>query len=505
MTAPPYKQLEQEFRRAHAFRGVISLLRWDAAVMMPRGSSEVRGEQLAALETELHQLLTQPKITRLIDRAQANTQTLDEWQIANVREMRRLRDLAIATPASLVSRLAVATARAEAAWLKARAENSFAVFAPHLEEVLMLVRDKAVLLGQALSLSPYDALVSEFNPGVNSQDIDAAFKQLSRSLPGLIRDAIAQQETRPVLPISGKFPAAKQRALAVETMKALGFPFDIGRLDESEHPFCEGVPGDIRVTTRFVPGDVFYGLFAAIHETGHALYELGLPTPWLGQPVGRDRGMALHESQSLLLEMLIGRSRAFTQWLQPQLARHLGVSGPEWAADNIYAHLTRVRRSLIRVEADEVTYPMHVLLRYELEKRLVAGTLAVKDLPEAWNASVEQRLGAHPRNDIEGCLQDIHWAWGAFGYFPSYALGAMIASQLGEALREEVPDFEEQVARGEFGGIIGWLRGKVHVHGSRLSVQELMQEATGKPLSAGALLRHLEARYLEGALSSAAA
>ena len=505
MTAPPHKQLEQEFRRVHAFRGAISLLRWDAAVMMPRGSAEIRGEQLAALETELHALLTQPKITRLIDRAQANTQALDDWQIANLREMRRLRDTAIATPVSLISRLAVATSRAEASWLRARAENNFAVFAPDLEEVLALVRDKAALLGQALSLSPYDALISEFNPGVTGTDIDAAFKQLSRWLPGLVRDVIAEQETRPVLPISGKFAPGKQRALAIDVMKAFGFPFDIGRLDESEHPFCEGVPGDIRVTTRFVPGDAFYGLLAAVHETGHALYEVGLPQQWRAQPVGRDRGMALHESQSLFFEMLIGRSRAFMQWLNPHLVKHLGVSGPEWTPENLYAHLTRVRRSLIRVEADEVTYPMHILLRYELEKRLVSGQLAVKDLPEAWNASMEQRLGIRPRNDVEGCLQDIHWAWGAFGYFPSYALGAMIASQLAEGLREEVPDFEEQVARGEFAGVTAWLRSKVHAQGSRYTVQELMQEATGKPLSAAAYLRHLESRYLERAASSAAA
>jgi len=505
MTAPPYKQLEQEFRRVHAFRGAISLLRWDAAVMMPRGSADIRGEQLAALETEQHQLLTQPKITRLIDRAEANTPALDDWQIANLREMRRLRDLAIATPVSLISRLAVAVARAEAAWLKARADNSFAVFAPHLEEILTLVRDKALLLGQALSLSPYDALISEFNPGVTGQDIDAAFKQLSRWLPGLVRDALAQQETRPVLPLSGKFPTAKQRPLAIEVMKAFGFPFDTGRLDESEHPFCEGVPGDVRVTTRFVPGDAFYGLLSAIHETGHALYEVGLPSQWRTQPVGRDRGMALHESQSLFLEMLIGRSRAFAHWVQPLMVRHLGVSGPEWAPDNLYAHLTRVRRSLVRVEADEVTYPLHILLRYELEKRLVSGTLAVKDLPEAWNSGMEQRFGMRPRNDLEGCLQDIHWAWGAFGYFPSYALGAMIASQLAEVLREDVPDFEEQVARGEFAAVAGWLREHVHAQGSRFTIQELMQEASGKPLSATALLRHLQARYLEGTPSSAAA
>ncbi|TLY71642.1 MAG: carboxypeptidase M32, partial [Gammaproteobacteria bacterium] len=277
MSASPYKQLEQEFRRLHAFRGALALLRWDAAVMMPRGSADVRGEQLAALETEHHALLTAPRITRLLDRAQANTQGLADWQIANLHEMRRQRDHAIATPVTLVSRLTKAASRAESRWLEARAQGKFAAFAPYLEEVVHLVRDKAALLGQALNLAPYDALVDEFSPGLTTADIDAMFKALSRRLPSLIREAIAVQETRPLLPLTGKFPASKQRALAVEVMKSVGFPFERGRLDESEQPFTEGVPGDIRVTTRFDPDDIFSGLLGALHETGHAMYDLGLP------------------------------------------------------------------------------------------------------------------------------------------------------------------------------------------------------------------------------------
>src|SRR5256714_898884 len=370
MSASPYKQLEQEFKRLHAFRGALALLRWDAAVMMPRGSADVRGEQLAALETEHHALLTAPRITRLLDRAQANTQGLADWQIANLHEMR-------------------------------------------------LVRDKATLLGQALNLAPYDALVDEFSPGLTTADIDSMFKALSRRLPSLIREAIAAQETRPLLPLTGRFPASKQRALAVEVMKSIGFPFERGRLDESEQPFPEGVPGDIRVTTRFDPDDIFSGLLGALHETGHAMYDLGLPTAWRDQPVGRDRGMALEESQSLLIEMMVCRSRPFVRYVQPLLGKHFGASGPEWDVENVYGHLTRVRRGLIRVDADELTYPLHIMLRYELEQQLLSGELAVRDLAEAWSAGMEQRLGIRPSHDVEGCLQDIHWAVGSFGYFPS--------------------------------------------------------------------------------------
>jgi carboxypeptidase Taq len=505
MSASPYKQLELEFKRLHAFRGALALLRWDAAVMMPRGSAEVRAEQLAALETEHHALLTAPKIIRLLDRAQANAQGLEDWQVANLREMRRERDHAIATPVTLVARLTKAASRAESRWLEARAQGKFELFAPYLEEVVHLVRDKAALLGQALNLAPYDALVDEYSPGINTADIDAMFKALSRRLPSLIREAIVEQERRPLLPLTGKFSAGKQRALAVEVMKAVGFPFDRGRLDESDHPFTEGVPGDIRITTRFDHDDVFQGLLGALHETGHALYDLGLPQDWRDQPVGRDRGMALEQSQSLLFEMVMCRSRPFVRYVQPLIAKHFGVSGPEWEVENLYAHLTRVQRGLIRVDADELTYPLHIMLRYELEKQLLSGELAVRDLAEAWNTGMEQRLGIRPANDVEGCLQDIHWAVGSFGYFPSYALGAVIATQFYESMRAEVPGLDEQLARGEFGGMLGWLRTQVHGLGAKVPVQELLKSATGKPLSATSFVRYVEAKYLETTASSAAA
>ncbi len=504
MSASPYKQLEQEFKRLHALRGALSLLRWDAAVMMPRGSADIRGEQLAALETEQHALLTSPRVSRLLDRAQANSQGMQDWQIANLREMRRERDHAIATPVALILRLTKAAARAEVCWLDARAQGRFEQFAPLLEEVVHLVRDKAALLGQALNLAPYDALVDEFSPGITTADIDVMFKALSRRLPALIREAIAAQESRPPQALTGKFPPSKQRALIVEVMKQIGFPFERGRLDESEHPFTEGVPGDIRVTTRLDTSEPFTGLLGALHETGHAMYDLGLPQDWRDQPVGRDRGMALEESQSLLMEMIVCRSRPFVQYVQPLLAKHFGVSGPEWGVDNIYAHLTRVRRGLVRVDADELTYPLHIMLRYELEKQLLSGELAVRDLPQAWNAGMEERLGVRPDGDARGCLQDVHWAVGSFGYFPSYALGAVIAAQLNESLRNEVPTLDEQLARGEFSGLLDWLRTHVHGFGAKVPVQDLLRGATGKPLSAAAYIRYVESKYLEPAASEAA-
>ncbi len=411
--------------------------------------------------------------------------------------MRRQRDHAIATPPSLIARLAKATARAEVYWVEAKKANDFKLLAPHLEEVVHLVRDKAALLGQARGLAPYDALVDGFTPGISTADIDTIFKALSRKLPGLINQAIEVQAAHAPTPLTGKFTVARQRSLAVDVLKALGFPFDRGRLDESEHPFTEGVPGDIRVTTRFDLADPFSGLLGAVHETGHAMYDLGLPLRWRDQPVGRDRGLALEESQSLLFEMNLCRSRSFVRYLRPLLEKYLQVSGPEWEEVNLYRHLIRVRRSTVRMDADELTYPVHIMLRYELEKKILEGSLPVADIPEAWNANLEQRLNIRPASDVDGCLQDIHWAVGHFGYFPSYALGAVIAGQLNEALRAALPSLDEDIAAGQFGGVMDWLRDNVHGVGARLPVQELMKQATGKPLTASAYLRYLETKYLE--------
>jgi carboxypeptidase Taq len=499
MALTPYQQLEQEFRRVHALRSAASLLRWDSAVMMPRGSAELRGEQLAALETEAHSLLASPRVSRLLDRAEANQQGLDEWQRANLREMRRERDHAIATPQNLVSRLAKATSRAEIKWIEARQKSDFALFAPHLEEVAGLVRTKAELLGKALQLDPYDALLDEFSPGMTTAEIDAIFTHLSQRLPGLIQDAIELQARHSPLPINGRFAVGKQRHLAMELMKSIGFAFERGRLDESEHPFTGGIPGDIRVTTRFNPEEPLTGLMGVLHETGHAMYDAGLPEAWRGQPVGRDRGMAMQESQSLLLEMIICRNRPFLSYLKPLMEKTFAVSGPEWEVENLYRLLIRVRRGSIRVDADEVTYPVHILLRYELEKEILRGELKISDLPEAWNTRLSDRLGVRPANDAEGCLQDVHWAVGSFGYFPSYAIGAVIAGQLYESLRLERPQLDEEIAAGQFGGLFEWLRGNVHSLAASVSTPELIRRATGKALSASAWLRYIEGKYLEEA------
>lgn len=505
MALSPYKQLEQEWKRLHALRGALALLRWDAAVMMPAGSAPVRGEQLVALETEQRAMLTSPRVLRLLDRAQAGEGGLEDWEIANLHEMRREVDAALAVPLALVTRLARATSRAEAAWAQARQGRRLEPLLPPLEEVVSLVRDKGALLGQALGLAPLDALADAFSPGVATVDVDALLKAYLRRLPGLVHDAIELQRDWRPLPVAGRFGADAQRALVTDVIGAIGFPFDRGRVDECSHAFTEGVPGDVRIAYRRQPDDPFTALLDALHETGHALYDLGLPADWLDQPVGQARGMVLEESQSLLLEMVIGRSRPFARFLAPRLRRHLGVDGPALDPENLYRTLIRVRRSPVRVDADELTYPLHVMHRHELETRLLAGKLPVRDLREAWNEAMQRRLGVVPADDLEGALQDVHWASGLFGYYPQYVVGAAIAAQLAEALRRAVPQLDEQVAAGEFAGLTGWLRDAVHRHGARLSAQDLIREATGRPISASASIRYLESKYLEGVPASSAA
>ena len=314
-----------------------------------------------------------------------------------------------------------------------------------------MTRDKAQVLSKALGLAPYDALIDGFSPGFLSADIDQLFKVVIRRLPNLIRDAIELQAERPPLPITGKVSVSKQRNLAHEVMRVIGFPFDRGRLDESSRAFTEGVWGDVRIATRYDVNEPFTALMGVLHEVGQAMYDLGLPAEWRDQPVGRDRGMALEESQSLLLEMIIGRSRPFLAWLRPLLDKHYGCNGPEWEVENLYQTLTRVRRSPIRADADELTYPVHIMLRYDLEKQIFEGTMPVKDLPEAWRSGFDRRLGLRPASDTDGCLQDPHWALGQFGYFPSYALGSFIAAQLHETLRTQSEHFDAEIASGRFG------------------------------------------------------
>ncbi|HEU5048622.1 MAG TPA: carboxypeptidase M32 [Rickettsiales bacterium] len=494
---PPYASLESIFTRWNALNNAASILHWDNATMMPSGAGDMRGEQLAVLAELAHETITQPVLGELFAGAEAQAGSLDEWQQANLREMKRVWRHATALPVELVSAMTKACHESELFWRTARKENNFKDFAPHQAKVLELVRESAQAKAAVLGLSPYDALLDQYDPGTRSTTIDTVFKDLAVFLPEFIQQ-VRERQASEVAPIEihEPVPVSAQKALGIEFMKKVGFDFTHGRLDESVHPFCGGVPGDVRLTARYNEQDFLSGFFAVMHETGHALYEMGLPERWRNQPVGQARGMAFHESQSLLSEMQLCIRREFLEYSVPVIRGAFGVSGDAWTPDNIYRLMTRVQPSLIRVDADEVTYPAHVILRYRLERKLIGGELAVKDLPEAWREQMQGLLGIVPDSDANGCMQDIHWPDGTFGYFPTYTLGAMTAAQLFQAIEKAIPDLLAKIRSGEFAPLFAWLRANVHSLGSKLSSEELLKHATGEVLNTTYYKRHLQARYL---------
>ena len=491
-----YGRLEEVFRKASVLGDTLSVLHWDMSTMMPEGGAGARGEQLALLKSMAHALVTAPAIPDLLDRA--GSEDLDPWQRANLREMRREWVHAAAVPADLVEALAKAESACEMVWREARPKADFAMVLPGMREVLALVRETGRAKSEKLGVGVYDALLDQYEPDGRSADIDAVFADLEAFLPGFIAEVLEAQANRPAprLP-SGPFPADRQKALGVEFMTALGFDFAHGRLDTSFHPFCGGYPEDVRITTRYDEADFTSALMGVLHETGHALYDFGLPGGrWRHQPVGRARGMQMHESQSLLMEMQACRSRHFLEWAAPRMAAAFGGSGPDWEADNLYRLGIRVERGFVRVDADEVTYPAHVIIRYGLEKALVEGRMELDDLPAAWNDGYRRLLGIAPRDDRLGCLQDIHWYGGAWGYFPTYTLGAMTAAQQFDAARRDQPAIPAGIARGDFAPLLAWLRQNVHGRGSSLSTADILRQATGRPLDASVFKDHLRARYL---------
>jgi carboxypeptidase Taq len=493
-TSTAYSQLETLFAKADTLAEVLSLLHWDMATMMPEGGFERRSQQLSAISAIHHDTLTAPHLPELL--AQAQSQELSPWQQANVREMRRLWIHEAALPADLVEASVKASSTTEMIWREAREKADFGMVLPHLQTLLDLKREQAQAKSEALSVGLYDALLDQYEPSGRTAGIDLIFAELEAFLPGFLAQTLETQarHPKPRLP-AAPFAVEHQKDLARQLMTALGFDFDHGRLDASHHPFCGGYPGDIRITTRYDEMDFTSAMMGVLHETGHSLYEFGLPSQqWPGQPVAAARGMILHESQSLLMEMQACRSRPFIGWATPKLEAMFGGTD-SWDADNLYRHGIWVEPGFIRVDADEVTYPAHVIIRYRIEKDLIEGRMDLADLPQIWNQSYQNLLGITPPNDRLGCLQDIHWYGGSFGYFPTYTLGALCAAQLFQAALKADPTILDSIGQGNFSPLLAWLRPNIHHKGSSLSTQDLLIEATGKPLDPGFFINHLKNRY----------
>ena len=494
MNHTAYAALEKHFARRAGLQGALGILNWDSRTMMPAAASPARADQVAALEGAIHAALLDPSVGDWLARAESDAGDLDDWQRANLAEMRREHRLATAVPADLVEANARDAARCEVIWRTAKAENDFALLLPHLGKVLNHQREIAAANASVLDCGLYDALHDMIDPGSRVADYGPVFDDYAAFLPGFLAEVEAVQgDEAQAAPFEGPFPVEAQRALVQKLAGILGFQ---GRVDQSLHAFCGGATGDVRITTRLDPDSFFKSLKSGLHEAGHALYEMGRPAAWASQPVGQARGLGVHESQSLTFDMQVGRHPRFLAWLAPQLAEAFGREGDAWSAENLRRRFRRVDRTFIRVDADEVTYPAHVILRWRLEQALIEGRMELVDLPVAWNQGMRDLLGITPPDLAQGCLQDIHWPSGAWGYFPTYTLGAMMAAQLFKAALAAIPDLPDQIGQGDFRELVGWLGENVHRWGRYLSARDILIRATGKPLDAGIFKAHLRARYL---------
>lgn len=492
MTA--YAFLQDQFKKYNIYKDLDGILMWDSATMMSKGSVEARGEQAALLKLEAQKIITDPKILESLDHAEG--EDLNDWQKANLREMRRQVIHENAVDPQLIGALTKTLNKSEVVWRDARKNNDFDAMKPYLEEIFNLNRQIGEAKAEKLGCTTYEALVDEFDPGSDCTKIDKHFDDLADYLPPMIDKIIAKQSKEAALPLDGPFSQDAQKQIGLHLMEKFKFDFDKGRLDVSTHPFCGGSTNDVRITTRYRDNEFFSSMMGIIHETGHALYEQGRPEAYIHQPVSQARGMGVHESQSLFYEKQIGRNPHFIRYILPHLKQQFQKNGEAWELSNVLKVSHKVSRSLIRVDADEVTYPLHIMLRYRMEKGLIEKTYDVKDIPELWNQGMQDLIGITPPNHHDGCLQDIHWPAGLVGYFPSYTMGALIAAQLFASLKKALPDVESEMANGQFDAILEWLRANVHQYGSFYSQEELIIKATGEPLSTEPFKRHVEERYL---------
>jgi carboxypeptidase Taq len=492
-----FAELDHLCRRLEALDHAQAMLGVDEAVNMPEGGGEKRAEAMSVIASMAHEMASAPHIAAWI--AAAETEDLDEAQKAAVAEFKRSYINRTCLSSDFVARQVNARMRSEQLWRVLRAKNDWNDFLPSFENIVALAREEAARRAEVLNLSPYDAMVEQYDPGSRSAEITRVFTELKSFLKGFIPQAIEAQERRrakrPGKPLKGPFPIEKQKALGLELMRAVGFDFNHGRLDISHHPFCGGVPSDVRMTTRYRTDEFLSSLMGILHETGHGLYEQNLPHDLAHWPSMKARGMAVHESQSLFQEMQLSRRPEFWAFALPKAREILGLEHID--VDDMLGHVHHVERGFIRVDADEATYPLHVILRFEIEQELVTGRLPAKDVPELWDCKMRDYLGLSTAGNYkDGPMQDVHWPSGAFGYFPSYTLGAMMAAQQWAAVERAIPDAATQVAQGNFSGINAWRKENIWSRASMLSTPEIMRQATGEPLNASYFEAHLKRRYL---------
>jgi len=489
-----YTDFLEKTREIHRLGATLALMSWDQETYLPPRGVPARSTQRATLASIVHERTVAAGLGALIEELQADT--LDDTAAANLREMKRIRDRAIKIPRELVAELAAAGSLAQQAWLTAKAHNDWVQFEPHLTRLVALKRRVADAVGY--EDEPYDALLDEYEPGARLRELLPLFTELRSRLVQLCTRIAAASDKPQRAVLCQPLTPLRQEALARRLLQDIGFDFSAGRLDLSEHPFTEGMsPGDVRITTRYDSEDLSVSLFAVLHEGGHALYEMGLPIADEATPAAQAVSLGIHESQSRLWECCVGRSRPFMEYL----ARLLHELAPEQfsAAEpqQLYRAANAVVPTPVRINADEVTYNLHIILRLEIERALLSNDIEVADIPALWREKSEQNLGMRPQSDTEGALQDIHWAFGCFGYFPTYTLGNLYAAQFFAAARGALPELDRQLASGEFGPLRQWLRRQVHEKGSLLPAAELCREVTGAALGIEPYLAYLDTKFTE--------
>lgn len=491
-----YIELEKRFRQLSQLDHALTFLQWDQLVMMPPKGNEARSDSIAELVALRHQLLTEERVADLIH--EAYEQETDPAICLSLGEMERCYQQSACLPEDLVKAKSLAGSRCEHGWRKQRAENDWFGFLDNFSPVVSLSRQEARARQEAggpKHATPYDALLDLYCTGDDSDFITRTFSRLKDELPAVI-EAIVGRESKEMSRLQGIFPTEKQQALSRKLMSCLGFDFEGGRLDVSLHPFSTGCRGDQRITTRYRESEFAEALLATAHETGHAAYEAGLPDRWRGLPVGEARNMCIHESQSLLFEKQLFLSQPFLSYFTPFIHELLPET-EQYSAETIWHLCSRVEPSLIRVEADEATYPLHVILRFEIERDLINGDIEPKDIPELWDAKMTDYLGLSTRDNYrDGCLQDIHWTDGSFGYFPSYTMGALNAAQLFSAIRKSNPDWQDRLGRGDSRFIREWLSEAVWQKGCTVDSQNIVVDSTGEKTNPDYFLTHLRERYL---------
>jgi carboxypeptidase Taq len=489
-----YSKLKNIFNEASLSSDIAGILHWDMSTMMPKESRNQRSEQLAYLSKLSHEMISSNEVRDLI--VDAKNENLKQNDLSNLKEIERDHKLASSIPSELVQQISKVSARCEGVWQEAKKSSDFKLVKKNLEELINLTKEESVILGEVFKLSPYEALVNKFEPFSNLDQISNIFNDLQDFLIPLIDKIIEKQKSEKVLTIQKKISKEQQKKIAEYIMKIIGFDFDRGRLDTSAHPFCGGSTDDVRITTRYNKDNPFSSLDGVMHETGHALYELNLPKEWIHQPVGKSRGMAMHESQSLLIEMQITRSLSFKKLLSKIMKDRFSITDNSFNEENLYLLGTRVNKSFIRVESDEVTYPLHIILRFNLERKIFNNEITVDEIPDAWNEEYKRLFDKRVERDIDGCLQDVHWYAGLFGYFPTYSLGALTAAQFAYQIRHDLPELDSNIEKGEFEELINWLKINIHEKACFYSTNEVLQQVTNSRLNAKYFKNYINDRYL---------